>query len=76
MENFKLFITTKIVAIIVSFTNERTSQLPKESLESRVLLKSWYPVTVEEIFAYTGIRVYYGTPCRNMCEGLLGTGNQ
>ena len=57
---FRLFITTEMVAVIVKFTNERVSQLSRENLKPRVLLKSWCPVTVEEIFAYIGIRVYMG----------------
>jgi len=40
---FKLFITTEMVAIIVSFSNEKASQLPREDLKPHALLKSWYP---------------------------------
>lgn len=47
-----------MVAIIVSFANVKASQLPREDPKTRALLKSWYPVIVEEIFAYIGIRVY------------------
>ncbi len=63
---FRLFIDTKIVAIIVNHTNWRAEQLSKEGLKPRALLKSWYPVTVEEIYAYIGIRIYIGiykSPC-------------
>jgi hypothetical protein len=34
--------------------------LPKENHKPRALLKSWYAITVKEIFAYIGIRVYMG----------------
>lgn len=65
-EIFRLFINTEMVSLIVNHTNERVEQLPREGLKPRALLKSWYPVTVEEIYAYIGIRIYmglYDSPC-------------
>lgn len=59
-EIFRLFISTDMISIIVDFTNTRASQLPREDLKPRALLNSWYNVTIEEIYAYIGIRIYMG----------------
>lgn len=56
---FKLFIPEEQVQIIVKHTNDYADK-PRPHLGPHARAHQWKPVTVGEIYAYIGIRIYMG----------------